>query len=266
MKRTIAVILVALLAVAGLVVGPALQQRYRLWRLERKLAAESVETRIKALRRLARLRLGEADTLVLDRLFNSADPQLRAGAARAIWRARRCDLADHLRRALATESDGEVRSALVWYWIDLSGDKAAAAARRMLQSPDRWTRLGAATGLLWRGDPSAADVLFNLSLNKQHRLAGIAQRQLAYFASPLAEMIGQPLPVDAARAGAWSPREVELLRRWWTDHVTRRLLGDWLAWKRNKPEYWWLARLLQHEWDANAPGFLRSGPAAVRTR
>lgn len=260
-RNTIIVLLsMGLLAVAAMAAEPT-YLLYRTWSLQRRMHGAEEKAVRSVLAKLAQLETPRADRVVL-RALAAEQPDRRRSAAYAIFRARREDLAAVLREAWSAETSGLVRCSMIYFWGQLSGDQAVL--RDLLIHDDPWTRLGAVKGLLRLGQLDIEPVIFEFARSDDNDLQRDAQLELQSLAVPMAELIGQPDEVLRAYAGTWTPGEWQSIRAWWGRHVTSRLLRDYVKWRYDKPSYWKRARLLQHEWDKNASGFLRmSEPNSV---
>jgi len=256
--------LLALVVTAALAAAPA-RRLYKATKAARRLRTGDERSRGKALRELAKLRLARADRLVTQALQDPA-PSLRAAAAYAIFRAKRKDLAGLMLEASQREQVGRIRCDMLYYWAQLAGPSCEARLSELLGSEDSWTALGAAMGLLRRGQKDAVGIVFAFAALGEPQLKKRAQAELQALIHPMATLIGQPLPAGLAPGSMWSAQHVAAVEAWWKVHVTRRLLSDWLAWKSKKPYYWMRVRLLQHEWDKHAGDFLRTARPAAPLR
>lgn len=250
--RNIGIVTAVLLA-TGVLAGPL-----RAWQTTRAaqqaLAGGDASQKGLALRTLARARTRHADAIVLAALAG-ADAGLRNQAAYAISATHRVDLADPLRAAWDCEADLPVRGNMVFYWAQLVGPSAEPVLRPMLACPDIWIALGAAKGLLRQGHIEAVEPIFSLAVSSAARAD--ARGELLNLAKPMAAMIGQRLAIADVPTDSWSVEQIAQLQAWWNEHITGRLLQDYLAWRASKPDQWQKANMLVHEWKSRFGGFLQ---------
>jgi hypothetical protein len=259
--RNLGIVAGVLLAI-GVLVGP-LRAWQRTRAARQALVGNDAGQKGLALRTLARARTSQADAIVAAAL-TGADTGLRNQAAYAISAAHRTDLAEPLRAAWDRESDLPVRSNMIFYWAQLAGPTAEPVLRAMLGSPDIWTVLGAAKGLLRQGHIEAVEPIFWLAADSAARAD--ARGELLNLATPMAAMIGQRLAVADVPTDSWSAEQIGQLQAWWQGHISERLLRDYLAWRADKPDPWQKASMLVHEWKSRFGGFLQMSKSDAARR
>lgn len=249
-------LLVGLVAAASVAASPIYNQ------IQALLAESTYRQGDETARRTVLRKLGKLDTFrsrcVLRLALNDPDRRVRSAAAVAIFAGGMEDLADDLWATQQREPDSRTREQMILSWAQMVGPAAREPVQVLLTSPDEYVRLGATRALVRLGDVTAADSLFAFAADSDRSLRYNAQRDLLSLSSAMGDMIGQPIDPPADTAGQWQATDLTDLQAWWAQHVTARLLQDYLTWRYEKTEYWRKVHSLLHEWHTLAPNFLRS--------